>query len=231
VCGPDQRKRAPRCRTRARIGRGSPAQDTGSAGERGNTPIGALAAAVVCSVCVGETCDQQAAELGRSRSRAGPLACQRPFHELPVVIDQPGKQPQVHNRAIARGRKVDNLAHGSSVFVSSDDEGTWRDLAGVAGLVQEGPEVAGLILVMAKRALSNSSSGMSKTAKTEMPSSGWPSSDQARAVRRAWRASLSGLPAAARPREHHPARPPPHRGLMTAASASQGPADCREPDR
>jgi hypothetical protein len=35
---PDQRKRALRCRTRARIGRGPPAQDTGSAGERGNTP-------------------------------------------------------------------------------------------------------------------------------------------------------------------------------------------------
>lgn len=34
---------------------------------------------------------------------AGTLACHCPFDELPVVIDQPRKQPQVHDRAIACG--------------------------------------------------------------------------------------------------------------------------------
>jgi hypothetical protein len=34
------------------------------------------------------------------------------------------------------------------VFVSGDNKGAWHDLAGVAGLVEEGPEVAGLILVV-----------------------------------------------------------------------------------
>lgn len=78
----------------------------------------------------------------------GPLACQCPFDELPVVIDQPGKEPQVHDRAIACGREVDDQANGGGVFVSGDDEGAWLDLAGVMGLVEEGPDVAGLILVV-----------------------------------------------------------------------------------
>jgi hypothetical protein len=54
----------------------------------------------------------------------------------------------VHDRAVACGREVDDLADGGGVFVSGDDQGARRDLAGIAGLVEEGPEVAGLILVV-----------------------------------------------------------------------------------
>src|SRR5262249_21641303 len=43
---------------------------------------------------------------------------------------------------------------------------------------------------LAKRCRSNSSSGMPRTAKTEMPSKGRPSSDQTCAVRLAWGGSL-----------------------------------------
>src|ERR1700730_11935379 len=81
-------------------------------------------------------------------SRAGQLTCQCPFDELPAVVDKPGKQSQVNDRAIACGREVDDLADGSGVFVSGDDQGAWRDLGGVAGLVEEGPEVTGLTLIV-----------------------------------------------------------------------------------
>jgi hypothetical protein len=112
---PDQRKRAPRCRTRARIGRRSPAQDMGSAGARGNTPIGALAAAVACSVCVGETCDQQAAELGRSRSRAGPLAAVGPAKANGVVRAPPRRQQLEATVAQPGGcRHVDHAVGGEA---------------------------------------------------------------------------------------------------------------------
>jgi hypothetical protein len=80
--------------------------------------------------------------------QAGSLTCQGPFAELPVVIDQPGKQPQLHNRAIACGREVGDLADGGGVLVSGNGEGAGLDLARVAGLVQEGPEVADLIFVV-----------------------------------------------------------------------------------
>jgi hypothetical protein len=49
--------------------------------------------------------------------------------------------------------EVDNLADGGGVLVSGNDEGAGLDLARVAGLVQEGPEVAGLILWMSWRIL------------------------------------------------------------------------------
>lgn len=39
---------------------------------------------------------------------AVPLTCQCPFDELPVVVDPPGKQSQVHDRAVPRRRKVDD---------------------------------------------------------------------------------------------------------------------------
>ncbi len=54
----------------------------------------------------------------------------------------------MHDRAIAPGRKVDDLADSGGVLVSGDDEGAWLDLTGVASLVEEGPDVAGLILIV-----------------------------------------------------------------------------------
>jgi hypothetical protein len=79
----------------------------------------------------------------RDDAGPGPLTGQGPFDELPVVIDQLGKQPQVHDRAVACRREVDDLADGGGVFVSGDDEGAWFDLAGVAGLVHEGAPRSG----------------------------------------------------------------------------------------
>src|ERR1700692_230952 len=57
-------------------------------------------------------------------------------------------EPQVHDRAIVCGREVHDLADGGGVFVSGDDEGAWLDLGGLMGLVEEGPDVAGLIPVV-----------------------------------------------------------------------------------
>jgi hypothetical protein len=59
-----------------------------------------------------------------------------PFDQLPVVIDHPGKEPQVHDRAIACGCEVDDLADGGGFFVSGDHDGAWLDLAGLTGLVE-----------------------------------------------------------------------------------------------
>jgi hypothetical protein len=55
---------------------------------------------------------------------------QCPSDELPVVADLAGKQPQVHDRAIAHRREIDDLADSGGVFVSSDDKCAWCDLAG-----------------------------------------------------------------------------------------------------
>lgn len=38
---------------------------------------------------------------------------------------------------VACGREVDDLADGGGVFVSGDDKGARRDLAGIAGLVEQ----------------------------------------------------------------------------------------------
>jgi hypothetical protein len=92
-----------------------------------------------CASCVWpvlQAHDNRQANWGK-KGWAGSLTCQGPFDELPVVIDQPGKQPQVHDRAIARGRGINDLADGGGVPVSGKDEGAGLDLAGVAGLVQE----------------------------------------------------------------------------------------------
>ena len=88
-----------------------------------------------CACCVWpvlQAHDNRQANWGK-KGWAGSLTCQGRFGELPVVIDQPGKQPQVHNRAIARGREVDDLADGGGVLVSGNDEGAGLDLAGGRG--------------------------------------------------------------------------------------------------
>jgi hypothetical protein len=93
----------------------------GARGER----AGRLYGGGWCACCVWpvlQAHDNRAGELGK-KGWAGSLTGQGPFDELPVVIDQPGKQPQVHNRAIACGREVDDLADGGGVHVSGNDEG------------------------------------------------------------------------------------------------------------
>jgi hypothetical protein len=47
----------------------------------------------------------------------------------------------VHDRAIARRREIDDLAHGGGVFVSSDDKCAWCDLTG-SRVHRGSPEVA-----------------------------------------------------------------------------------------
>jgi hypothetical protein len=93
-------------------------------GREGNAPAGSPAAvgARCCVWPVLQAHDNRAGEQGK-KGRAGSLTCQGPFDKLPVIIHQPGKQPQVHNRAIACGREVDDLADGGGVHVSGNDEG------------------------------------------------------------------------------------------------------------
>jgi hypothetical protein len=52
----------------------------------------------------------------------------------------------VHDRAVACGREAGDLADGSRFFVPGGHEGAWLDLAGVAGFVEEVPDVAGAVV-------------------------------------------------------------------------------------
>jgi hypothetical protein len=52
------------------------------------------------------------------------------------------------DRAVACGNEVDHLAHRGGLLVTGDDKDTRGDLARVAGLVEEGPDAAGLVLVV-----------------------------------------------------------------------------------
>jgi len=54
----------------------------------------------------------------------------------------------VDDGAVARGSEVDHLAHRRGVFVSGDDEGAGLDLLRVAGLIKEGPDIAGLVFII-----------------------------------------------------------------------------------
>jgi hypothetical protein len=44
--------------------------------------------------------------------------------------------------------EVDHLTDSGGVFVTGDHEGAGLDLAGIAGLVEEGPDVAGFVFVV-----------------------------------------------------------------------------------
>jgi hypothetical protein len=52
------------------------------------------------------------------------------------------------DRAVAGGHEVDHLAHRGGFLVAGHDKDTRGDLARVAGLVEEGPDIAGLVLVV-----------------------------------------------------------------------------------
>jgi hypothetical protein len=54
----------------------------------------------------------------------------------------------VDDRAVACGHEVDYLAHGGGFLVPRDDQGPRADLARVACLIEEGPDLAGLVLVV-----------------------------------------------------------------------------------
>jgi hypothetical protein len=54
----------------------------------------------------------------------------------------------VNDGAVTCRDKINDLAHGGRVFVTGNDEGTWRYLGRVTGLIQERPQVTGLILII-----------------------------------------------------------------------------------
>jgi hypothetical protein len=50
--------------------------------------------------------------------------------------------------AVARRSEVDHLAHRCGIFVPSHNDGAGLDLPGVTGLIEEGPDVAGLVFIV-----------------------------------------------------------------------------------
>ena len=54
----------------------------------------------------------------------------------------------MHDHAIARRHEVHDLAHRRSFLITSDHKSSRADLARITGLIKEGPDVAGLILVV-----------------------------------------------------------------------------------
>ena len=76
------------------------------------------------------------------------LAGECAFNQGAVVVDEAGQEPEVDDGAVACGHEVDYLAHGGGFLVAGDDKCSWVDLAEVSGLVEEGPDVAGLVFVI-----------------------------------------------------------------------------------
>src|ERR1022692_4446294 len=66
-----------------------------------------------------------------------------------AVAGQAGQQQlQVNDRAVTRRREIDHLVQGGSILAAGDNENPGLDLARVAGLVEEGPDVASLVCVV-----------------------------------------------------------------------------------
>ena len=54
----------------------------------------------------------------------------------------------MHDHAIARRHEVHDLAHRRSSLITSDHQSSRKDLASITSLVEECPDVAGLILIV-----------------------------------------------------------------------------------
>ena len=54
----------------------------------------------------------------------------------------------MHDHAIARRHEVDDLAHRGGFLVTGDNKSPRMDLGRIAGLIEEGPDVAGLVLIV-----------------------------------------------------------------------------------
>ena len=80
-----------------------------------------------------------------------PSACHRSLDESLVVLDQSRQGLEVDDSAVACGYQVDDLADSGGVFVARYHDGARPDLARVACLVKEGPDVAGVIFVVKVR--------------------------------------------------------------------------------
>src|SRR5487761_102275 len=84
----------------------------------------------------------------RCAGRSLQLAGECPLDESAVVVYQAGQGPQVNDSAVAGRDKVDDLADRRGVLVTCHDQGARRDLGRVSGLIQERPQVTGVILVV-----------------------------------------------------------------------------------
>jgi hypothetical protein len=62
-----------------------------------------------------------------------------------VVFHQAWQKPKVDDGAVARWREIDHLAHGCGILIPGHDDGARLDLSRVASLIEDGPEVAGLV--------------------------------------------------------------------------------------
>ena len=53
--------------------------------------------------------------------------------------------------AIASRSEVDHLAHRRGIFIASHDDGAGLDLPRVTGLIEEGPDVTGIVFIIEVR--------------------------------------------------------------------------------
>src|ERR1022692_2739693 len=74
--------------------------------------------------------------------------CSSDLDQCAVVVDQAWQEPEMDDRAVTCRREVDHLADGGGFLVTGDDEGTRRDLARIASLIEEGPDIARLVFVV-----------------------------------------------------------------------------------
>jgi hypothetical protein len=75
-------------------------------------------------------------------------AGERSLNQRTILVDEAGQEPEMDDRAVACGHEIDHLAHGCGFLVTGHDKDTRGDLARVASLIKEGPDEAGLILII-----------------------------------------------------------------------------------
>src|ERR1022692_1648526 len=80
--------------------------------------------------------------------RPGLSAGECAVDQVAVVVDEAGQEPEVDDGDVACRGEVDDLADGGGVGVAGDDERAGSYLGGVAGFVEEGPDVAGVVFVV-----------------------------------------------------------------------------------
>ncbi len=54
----------------------------------------------------------------------------------------------MNNDAITAGHKIDHLAHRSGILITGHNQGSRRNPSRITGLVQERPQITGLIFII-----------------------------------------------------------------------------------